>query len=111
MCLRLRSKKMADLAFLGQTAATGHLPSKMVRIGPMARAIFRLNRRELIAGLGAAALGPVLPSSAGAQARVPVALQAKADVLALRPGGPETPIWSLAGPDLRFRRGEALEVS
>ncbi len=111
MCLRLRSKKMADLAFLGQTAATGHLLSKMVRIGPMARAIFRLNRRELIAGLGAAALGPVLPSSAGAQTRVPVALQAKADLLALRPGGPETPIWSLAGPDLRFRRGESLEVS
>jgi FtsP/CotA-like multicopper oxidase with cupredoxin domain len=111
MCLRLRSKKMAGFSREGQTDATGHLPSKMVRIGPMARAIFPLNRRKLIAGLGAAALGPALPSRARAQARVPVALQAKADVLSLRPGGPDTPVWSLAGPDLRFRRGEILEAS
>ncbi len=70
MCPPVRSKKMAGLAREGQTVATGHLTSKMVRIGPMARAIFPLNRRELMAGLGAAALGPALPSGAMAQARV-----------------------------------------
>jgi FtsP/CotA-like multicopper oxidase with cupredoxin domain len=111
MCLRLRSKKMAGLSLPRQTAATGLSTSKMVRIGPMTRAKFPLNRRELMAGFGATALGPALPSSASAQAPVPVALQAKADVLRLRPGGPDTPVWSLAGPDLRFRRGESLDVS
>jgi FtsP/CotA-like multicopper oxidase with cupredoxin domain len=111
MCPSVRSKKMAGLGLGGQTAATGHLVSKMVRIGPMARANFPLNRRELLAGLGAAALAPALPSSARAQARVPVALQAKPDILRLRPGGPDTAVWSLAGPDLRFKRGETLEAS
>jgi FtsP/CotA-like multicopper oxidase with cupredoxin domain len=82
----------------------------MVRIGPMARAIFPLDRRGLIAGLGAAALGSALPSRASAQGRVSVALQAKADVLRLRPGGPDTAVWSLAGPSLHFRRGETLEA-
>ncbi len=38
-------------------------------------------------------------------------LQAKADVLALRPGEPDTPIWSLGGPELRFRRGDNPEVA
>ena len=82
----------------------------MVRIGPMARANFPLNRRELMAGLGAAALTPTLPPTAEAQARVAVVLQAKADILSLRPGGPDTPVWSLAGPDLRFKRGESLDI-
>src|SRR5438094_126650 len=111
MCLRLRSKKMADLASVGQTVATGHLISKMVRIGPMARAISLLNRRELMAGLGAAALTPALPFSAMAQARPSVALQAKTDALALRAGSPDTQVWSLAGQDLRFRRDETVEVA
>ena len=42
-------------------------------------------------------------------------LQAKADVIALRPGGPDTPIWSLSGPapdpGVRFRRGDELEIT
>jgi FtsP/CotA-like multicopper oxidase with cupredoxin domain len=42
-------------------------------------------------------------------------LQAKADVIALRPGTPDTPIWSLGGstsdPGLRFKRGDAIEVA
>jgi FtsP/CotA-like multicopper oxidase with cupredoxin domain len=111
MCPRLRSKKMAGLSLACQTAATGLSTSKMVRIGPMARANFPLNRRGLMAGLGAAVLTPALLSAARAQARVPVALQAKADVIRLRPDGPDTTVWSLAGPDLRFRRGETLDVS
>jgi FtsP/CotA-like multicopper oxidase with cupredoxin domain len=107
----VRSKKMAISEPLDVAATAGLLKPKMVRIGAMARAIFPPNRRELMARLGAAALGSMLPPGAMAQTRVPVALQAKAGVLGLRPGAPDTPVWSLAGPDLRFRRGEALEVS
>jgi FtsP/CotA-like multicopper oxidase with cupredoxin domain len=87
----------------------------MVRIGDMANRARWTNRRELMAGLGAAILAPALPAAPafGAQAR---ALQAKADVLALGlggpgPGGPETPIWSLGGPDIRFRRGDRQEIA
>ena len=88
----------------------------MVRIALMADRIFPLDRRQLLAGLGAAALGPVMPSMAAAQGPRPsLTLQAKTGVIALRPGGPATPVWSLGGPpadrDIRFKRGEALEVT
>jgi FtsP/CotA-like multicopper oxidase with cupredoxin domain len=87
----------------------------MVRIDIMADRIVRLDRRELMAGLGAAALGPAMPRMAAAQRRPPLALQAKAGVIALRPGEPDTPIWSLSGPapdpGIRFRRGDELEVT
>jgi len=81
----------------------------------MADRIFPLNRRELMAGLGAAALGPAIPPMAVAQGRPSLTLQAKAGVIALRPGAPETPIWSLARPapdrDISFRRGDAVEIT
>ena len=81
----------------------------------MAERIFPLNRRELMAGLGAAALGPAIPPMAVAQGRPSLTLQAKAGAIALRPGGPETPIWSLGGPapdrDISFRRGDAVEIT
>jgi FtsP/CotA-like multicopper oxidase with cupredoxin domain len=80
----------------------------MVRISRMANQIFRPHRRALLAGLGAAALCPRVPE---AQARAVLALRAKADFLALRPGEPDTPIWSLGGPDLRFKQGENLEIA
>jgi len=87
----------------------------MVRIELMADRIFPLNRRELMAGLGAAALGPAIPPMAVAQGRPSLTLQAKAGAIALRPGGPETPIWSLGGPapdrDISFRRGDAVEIT
>jgi FtsP/CotA-like multicopper oxidase with cupredoxin domain len=38
-------------------------------------------------------------------------LQAKADSVALRPGVPETPVWSLRGPDLTFKRGDTVELA
>ena len=38
---------------------------------------------------------PALPHRAAAQDRRSLTLQAKADVIALRPGQPDTPIWSL----------------
>jgi FtsP/CotA-like multicopper oxidase with cupredoxin domain len=81
----------------------------------MADRIFPLNRRELMAGLGAAALGPAIPPMAVAQGRPSLTLQAKAGAIALRPGQPETPIWSLSGPttdrDVGLKRGDAVEIT
>jgi FtsP/CotA-like multicopper oxidase with cupredoxin domain len=82
----------------------------MVQIDPMASLKSLLDRRELIAGLGAAGLAPLWPAVGLAQGRSAVTLQARVDSLALRPGAPATPIWSLSGPELRFKRGEALEL-
>lgn len=87
----------------------------MVRIGAMADRIPRLHRRDLLAGLGATALASALPPVATAQTQPSLALQAKEGVIALRPGGPDTPIWTLgepaSGPGFRFKRGETLEVT
>ena len=77
----------------------------------MASPKFPLDRRELMAGLGAAALAPMWPAAGRAQARPALALQAKADSIALRPEAPATPIWSLQGPELRFKRGETLDIA
>ena len=83
----------------------------MVRIDGMADHIFRPDRRALLVGLGAAVLNPAAAAPALAQGRPAVTLQAKADILALRPGEPDTPIWSLAGSDLRFGRGDSPEIA
>ena len=88
----------------------------MVRIGPMASQDFPLNqfplnRRTLMAGLGAAALVPIWPAPGSAQGRPSLALQARAGTLALRPGGPDTPIWALDGPELNFKRGDTAEIA
>jgi len=79
----------------------------------MADRIFPLNRRELMAGLGAAALGPAIPQMAVAQGRPSVILRANAGIAAIRQGGPETPIWSLGVPtsDLSLKRGGTLEIT
>ena len=79
----------------------------------MADRIFPLNRRELMAGLGAAALGPAIPPMAVAQGRPSLILRANAGVAAIRQGGPETPIWSLGAPtsDLSLKRGGTLEIT
>jgi FtsP/CotA-like multicopper oxidase with cupredoxin domain len=91
----------------------------MVRIDPMADRmadrISRLGRRELMAGLGAVALSQAMPRMAAAQGHPSLGLQAKADVLALRPGEPDTPVWSLQdakpGPGPRFTRGDTVEIT
>jgi FtsP/CotA-like multicopper oxidase with cupredoxin domain len=83
----------------------------MVRIGLMASPKFTLDRRELMAGLGAAALVPLSPTSSPAQQRYTLVLQAKADVLALRPGAPVTPVWSVGSSELRFRRGDTVDIA
>jgi FtsP/CotA-like multicopper oxidase with cupredoxin domain len=81
----------------------------------MSDRILRLDRRELLAGLGAAVLGPAMASIAGAQGRPSLTLRAEADVIALRPGAPDTAIWSLQGPTpepgFRFKRGDELDVT
>jgi FtsP/CotA-like multicopper oxidase with cupredoxin domain len=91
----------------------------MVRIGPMASPKSppksSLDRRALIAGLGAVALVPLAPAAGlaqgPAQARPALALQAKPGSLALRPDGPTTPIWALQGAELGFGRGETAEMA
>ncbi|MDO9560134.1 MAG: copper oxidase, partial [Bradyrhizobium sp.] len=81
----------------------------------MADRIPRLDRRGLLAGLGATALAPAIPSITAAQGRSSLALQANEAVVGLRPGGPGTPVWTLEGPasgaGFRFKRGETLEVT
>lgn len=83
----------------------------MVRIGLMASPKSLLDRRELMAGLGGAALLPIWPAIGATQGRAALMLQAKADVATLRPGTPETPIWSLGSPESRFGRGDTVDVS
>ncbi len=79
----------------------------------MADRMFRLDRRELVTGLGAAVLGPALPRIAAARGRPSLMLQAQAGVVALRPGEANTPIWSLLGPapDISLKRGDELEIT
>jgi len=76
--------------------------------------VFKLNRRRLLTGLGAAVLGPSIPPVA-AQGRAALTLRAAPGAAALRVGQPATPIWSLLTPtrdgDLRFRRGDQVEVA
>jgi len=80
----------------------------MVRIGLMARAFFRPDRRDLLTAFGASAVAGLVPARAWAQGRI--ALQAKPGAIALRAGAQETPTWSLGAPELRFRRGETVQL-
>jgi len=109
-----RSKKMSLFAPPGLGTATGHIATKMVRINLMAKRNFGPNRRELMAGLGAAALAPAVRAIA-AQPPQSLMLRAGASSLALRTGEADTPIWALEGstPEagLRLARGDQLEVS
>jgi FtsP/CotA-like multicopper oxidase with cupredoxin domain len=56
-----------------------------------------------------------MASIANAQGHPSLTLRAKAGVIALRPGAPDTPIWSLQGPtpapSFRFKRGDELNVT
>ena len=82
----------------------------MVRIGFMARDFLRMDRRALVAGFGATSLGLLLPGGSAAQGPSPVAIRAREASLNLRPGSPETPVWMLTAPELRFRRGDTLQI-
>lgn len=107
----VRSKKMACFATLpGHGFTAGQIRQKMVRIGLMASPKSSLNRRALMAGLGAVAVSPLWPAPGFAQGRVTLALQARADGLGLRSGTAPTPVWSLGSPEISFRRGDSVEV-
>lgn len=81
----------------------------MVRINGMADDIFRPSRRAVLAGLGAATLGPrAVPAAEQYPSR---ALRAKPGLLTLRAGEADTPIWSLAGGNLHFRQGERADIT
>ena len=82
----------------------------MVRIGPMASPKLPLDRRELMAGLGAAALTSISTSAGFAQVRPQLQLEGKVESLQLRPGTPATPVWGLGEPDLKFKRGDIVDV-
>jgi FtsP/CotA-like multicopper oxidase with cupredoxin domain len=73
----------------------------MVRIGPMARAIFPPSRRELIAGLGAVAFSPALPASIKAEPAPKLGLRARADARPLRPSPVDALFWSFPESILR----------
>ncbi len=81
----------------------------------MADRILPLSRRTLMAGLGAAVLGPVMPVVTDAQGRPSLMLQTKADTIVLRPGEAATPVWSLQSSipdrDIRVTRGDQLEIT
>lgn len=70
-----------------------------------------IDRRALLAGLGAAALAPAALSVAPAMGQQTRLLQARPDVVRLGAGGPDIPVWSLGGADLRFRRGDSQTIS
>ncbi|MBN8991545.1 MAG: multicopper oxidase domain-containing protein [Rhizobiales bacterium] len=97
----------------------------MVRIDPMASPKSSpqslLDRRTLIAGLGAAALPAIWPQAGRSQGASSLALKAAPDRLELRldgaapggpgPGGPEVPVWALAGRSLSAKRGETAAIA
>jgi FtsP/CotA-like multicopper oxidase with cupredoxin domain len=109
MSLSIRSKKMAPIEHVRGGPKLDRI-LKMVRIGAMSNRLSKLNRREILAGLGGAALVPVVSSTAPAQARRSLLLQAAAGTLALRPGQEETPTWLLRGPEAWLDRGEQLDI-
>ncbi|MHB8269655.1 multicopper oxidase family protein [Bradyrhizobium sp.] len=77
--------------------------------------IFPLTRRRLLTGLGTAVLGSAMPVPVSAQGRAVLKLRAASAAAALRVGQPDTPSWPLLTPardgDLRFRRGDRVEVA
>jgi hypothetical protein len=83
----------------------------MVRIGLMAREKLGLNRRELIAGLGAAALTPAWSATGMAQAGPLLDLRIRPDRLAIRPGAPDTPVLAFGTANMLFNRGDKVELA
>jgi FtsP/CotA-like multicopper oxidase with cupredoxin domain len=112
---RLRSKKMAVSSVASRSSRNWTLQAENGPHRAMADGIFPLNRRELMAGLGAAALAPALPAMAVAQTSPGLTLQARPGVAPFRPGQQNTAVWSIltpaSEPGRSFRRGDQLEVT
>lgn len=86
----------------------------MVPIQLMSNRFFRLDRRELLAGLGTALASSALKVRlAAARAPQTLKLEAAPAAMSLRPGQSEIPVWALQGPAtvLRVKRGGELEVT
>src|SRR5436309_5914254 len=83
----------------------------MARFGPMVSPNSAIGRLEQKAGVGCVGLRTIWLAASRAQARPALALQAKPDSVALRPNAPPTPTWSLQGPELRFKLGEAVDIA
>src|SRR6267142_5352395 len=109
----VRSKKMGRFSLPERASRQLDISIGKWSASIMADRIFRLDRRELVTGLGAAVLSPALPRIAAAQGRLSLMLQAQAGVMALRPGEADTPIWSLLGPapDISLKRGDELAIT
>jgi FtsP/CotA-like multicopper oxidase with cupredoxin domain len=69
----------------------------MVRIGLMASRFSAIDRRDFLAGVGAASLAPLLPGIPAARAGSSLTLHAQRDTGSLRPAGLETLLWSPLG--------------
>jgi FtsP/CotA-like multicopper oxidase with cupredoxin domain len=105
----VRSKKMAVPERPGKSSRLLDISGRKWSASIMADRIFPVNRRELMAGLGAATLGAAIPPATAAQERPSLMLRAKTGFIALRPGEADTPVWSLEGPTSgHFKRGEEL---
>ncbi|HMM91260.1 multicopper oxidase family protein [Bradyrhizobium sp.] len=72
---------------------------------------FPPNRREVMAGLGAAALVHLGPAAGHAQGRPSAAIKAGPESLAGLRDGPPTMVWGLSGGNLSFQRGEVANVA
>lgn len=81
----------------------------------MTNQVFSPYRRALLAGLGGVALTASLRLPAAAQSRPALALRIRPGMAGLRPGQPESPIWTLEtaspGTALRFKTGDELAVT
>lgn len=79
----------------------------------MTMRLFTPDRREVLAGLGAAAAG-LIAGGAGPLVTAQLALQARVSTLALRPGQPATPICELAAVnhlrEARLKRGDRCQL-
>jgi FtsP/CotA-like multicopper oxidase with cupredoxin domain len=94
----------------GAGRATGHIKLKMVRIALMSNRNLWLGRRELLAGLSAAVLSPVMPGIAAAREQAALILRASPDDSAPLLGKPDALLWSPNGPG-RPKRGDSLEFT
>jgi FtsP/CotA-like multicopper oxidase with cupredoxin domain len=92
----------------------GLIQRGVVRIALMRMRNLAPTRRELMAGLGASAVG-VISGGAAPPATVRLTLQARAATLALRKGPSAAPVWELAASDpvanVRLKRGDLCGVA
>jgi FtsP/CotA-like multicopper oxidase with cupredoxin domain len=114
----VRSKKMAAREMPGAPSTTGHNKQKMVRIQTMTDRIPGLDRRVLLAALGAGALrpfGPALIPVVQAQTPTGLALHAKTGAGASDSLRPDALFWSLSGSARddagKLKRGDNLEFT